>query len=102
MFISGLFHKAFYFLSVYLQAHETMAEIPKQFISYMEKQKIVPSQLVDRPKQETSRTATEMKRLHLPSEPPLLLSVTPSHVPMPTPEMTAPPHTGIPLYSMAN
>lgn len=98
VYLGLLSHKAFCFMSVYLQAHETMAEIPKQFISYMENQKIVPNQ---RSKQEVSSTATKLKSVHLPSEPPLLLSVTPSHVPMPTPEMSAPPHTGVPPYSVA-
>ena len=56
-------HSELYSLTIYrllkimfyfLQAHKTMAEIPEQFMSYMEDKNIVPNLPVERPVQETS------------------------------------------------
>lgn len=65
-----------------------MAEIPKQFISYQE------NPMVNIPKQEASNTAT--KQVRSPSKP-----LFPSSIDF-SPEMTTPPQTGVPPYSMAN
>lgn len=92
-----------------MQAHETMAEVPKQFMSYMEKNKIVPNLPVDRPIDDqvaAPSTVTQLTKPHLPGETglPVPSSVS-SHlnqIPTLIPEMTAPPYPGTPPYSLAS
>jgi len=53
---------AFYFL----QARETMAEIPEQFMSYMNKKNIVPNSPVDRPVQVASGIRPQTMTMNAP------------------------------------